>query len=60
MALTWVIQKLDEHDKLLQDMFELLRELKQQTDLNNQRFILDVIHQYTVDEKNYAPEDADD
>ena len=42
----WVITKLDEHDKMLQDIFQLLREMKKDVDLSNQKFILDVIQQY--------------
>lgn len=44
-----VINKLEEHDKLLQDIFQLLREIKKDVDLSQQKFIVDIIQQYETD-----------
>ena len=53
----WIINKLEEHDKLIQDILQLLREMKADMELSNQRIVLDVISNLNDQEDD---EDEDD
>lgn len=44
-TMKWIFEKLNEHDTRLQEIFQLLRELKREIDMNNQRIILDIMQQ---------------
>ena len=59
-SIKWMMDKVVEHDKLLQDIFQLLRELKKETDMNNQKVFIDIIRQYENADQDYVEGDEID
>jgi hypothetical protein len=48
----YILEKIDEHDKLLQDIFQCLRDIKKDLNTNNQQFMLEYIQQFENEEED--------
>ncbi len=48
-TMKWIIEKLDDHERLLQNIYQLLREIRRDVDLNQQPLFLEPLDSFESD-----------